>query len=322
MATKGKPRFESRLFGQDTVFQSIRDSFNDLPHIFITGPPGCGKTTFLEDVIQMIRLEAPFQVESVLWLSSEKDRGIHTIRDKVNDFCKRIHSKPNTLRWIIVDDADTLPLISQQALRRPMETFSHLTKFLFASRYSSNLIEPLRSRCLTMELEPISTLESFPRYLDLLQIPTPFRSESLLHFCISNFIFIHEMKSILLLYKSFIQEGESPDSALEKLKILLPSSKVFTKTLIEGLENKDVSKVRSSITKLFLHGYLLDDILLSLEKSISLFPSTDPAIRFRILQFTMLGWIYIQQGKEHWLDTMDIVEEVMRDKNNKAKTPE
>jgi hypothetical protein len=26
----------------------------------------------------------------------------------------------------------------------------------------------------------------------------------------------------------------------------------------------------------------------------------------------MLGWIYIQQGKEHWLDTMDIVEQVMR----------
>jgi len=314
-----KPKFQSRLFGQDMVFQSIRESFHDLPHIFMTGPPGCGKTTFLEDVIQMIKMEAPFQVESVLWLSSEKDRGIHTIRDKVNDFCKRIHSKPNTLRWIIIDDADTLPLISQQALRRPMETFSHLTKFLFASRYSSNLIEPLRSRCLTMELEPISTVESFPRYLDVLEIPQEFRTESLFNFCISNFIFINEMKSIILLYKCFIKEGDNPDSALEKLKILLPSSKVFTNTLIQGLSNQDSNLVRSSITKLFLHGYLLDDILLSLEKSISLFPSTNPSIRFRILQFTMLGWIYIQQGKEHWLDTMDIVEEVLRDKSKSTK---
>jgi hypothetical protein len=33
----------------------------------------------------------------------------------------------------------------------------------------------------------------------------------------------------------------------------------------------------------------------------------------------MLGWIYIQQGKEHWLDTMDIVEEVLRDKSKTAK---
>jgi hypothetical protein len=93
---------------------------------------------------------------------------------------------------------------------------------------------------------------------------------------------------------------------------LLPSSKIYTSGLIQGLSNKDTNLIRSSITQLFLHGYLLDDILLSVEKSISVFPSTDPSVRFRILQFTMLGWIYIQQGKEHWLDTMDIVDEVLR----------
>ena len=304
-----KAKAQSRLFGQDSVFQTIRESFNDLPHFFITGPPGSGKTTFLEDVIEMIRLEAPFNVESVLWLSSEKDRGIHTIRDKVNDFCKRTHSKPNTLRWIVVDDADTLPLISQQALRRPMETFSHLTKFLFASRYASHLIEPLRSRCLTMELEPISPIEAFPRYIEQYKIP---HSDNLLHFCIANFISIHEMKTILLLYKSLLKEGSLPDVCLQKLQTLLPSSKPFTGKLIQGLSTKNIQMVHHSITQLFLHGYLLDDILLSLEKNISVFPSTDPNVRFRLLQFTMLGWIYIQQGKEHWLDTMDIVDEVMR----------
>ena len=307
--TKAKANAKTRLFGQDAVFQSIRDSFNDLPHMFITGPPGSGKTTFLEDVMEMIKKEAPFHVESVLWLSSEKDRGIHTIRDKVNDFCKRTHSRPNTLRWIIIDDADTLPLISQQALRRPMETFSHLTRFLFASRYASNLIEPLRSRCLTVELEPISPLEAFPKYTELYEIPN---SPELLDFCIMNFISIHELKNILILYKSLLKEGHTSPTALEKLKILLPSSKPLTGKLIEGLSKKNAEAIRSSITQLFLNGYLLDDILLSLEKSISIFPSTDPSIRFRILQFTMLGWISIQQGKEHWLDTMDIVEEVMR----------
>lgn len=304
-----KLKTKTRLFGQDYVFQSIRDSFNDLPHIFITGPPGCGKTTFLEDAIDMIRNEAPFQVESVLWLSSEKDRGIHTIRDKVNDFCKRTHTRPNTLRWIVIDDADTLPLISQQALRRPMETFAHLTRFLFASRFPSHLIEPLRSRCLTVELEPISPVEAFPRYIELYNIPKP---EPLLHFCITNFIHIHEMKSIIVLYNSLVKEGQNPNKAIESLKDLLPSSKIYTSGLIQGLSNKDTNLIRSSITQLFLHGYLLDDILLSVEKSISVFPSTDPSVRFRILQFTMLGWIYIQQGKEHWLDTMDIVDEVLR----------
>jgi len=305
-------KFKSRLIGQDAIFQSIRDSFNDLPHMFIMGPPGCGKTTFLEDLMEMIKLEAPFHIESVLWLSSEKDRGIHTIRDKVNDFCKRIHSKPNTLRWIIIDDADTLPLISQQALRRPMETYSHLTRFLFASRHSSHLIDPLRSRCLTMELEPISPIEAYPRYIELFNIPHEAATQPLLDFCIRNFINIHEIKSILLLYKSFLEEGVVTQEALEKLSGLLPTSKVHTSVLIHALANKEDDKVRSAITQLFLNGYLLDDILLSLEKSILVFPSTNPETRFRILQFTMLGWIFIQQGKEHWLDTMDIVDQVMR----------
>jgi hypothetical protein len=307
--SKATPIFKSRLFGQDAIFQSIRDSIQDIPHTFITGPPGSGKTTFLEDFIDMIRKEAPFHLESVLWLTSEKDRGIHTIRDKVNDFCKRTHSKPNSLRWIIIDDADTLPLISQQALRRPMETFSHLTRFLFASRHSSHLIDPLRSRCLTMELEPISPFDAYPRFLETYAVPA---DEALQNFCIGNFVQINEIKTVIKLYKAFLEQGKVPEEAIQMLETLLPTSKVHTHTLVKGLTTKNVHMIHTSITNLFMSGYLLDDILLSLEKNISLFPSRNPEIRFRILQFIMLGWIFIQQGKEHWLDTMDIVDKVMK----------
>ena len=312
MSTRPRPVFKSRLIGQDSIFQSIRDSIHDLPHIFITGPPGSGKTTFLEDFIQMLRKEAPFNIESVLWLTSEKDRGIHTIRDKVNDFCKRTHSKPNSLRWIVIDDADTLPLISQQALRRPMETYLHLTRFIFASRHSSHLIDPLRSRCLTMELEPISPYDAYPIFLENIGVPPTVSTESLKSFCIGNFVQIHEIKTVLQLYKSFITKGKTPEESIKMLELLLPTSKIHTHTLVKGLTTKNVHMIHTSITNLFMNGYLLDDILLSLEKNISLFPSRNPEIRFRILQFIMLGWIFIQQGKEHWLDTMDIVDKVMR----------
>ena len=275
--------------------------------------------------MEMFRLEAPFKIDSILWLSSEKDRGIHTIRDKVNDFCKRTHAKPNTLRWIIVDDADTLPLISQQALRRPMETYAHLTKFIFAGRHATHLIEPLRSRCLVMEMEPISPMEVLPIYLKLYDIPglsglpgprtgpgAEDEQKEIINFCLSNFVTINEMKSIIKIFKSLICEGNTTASAIEKLKILLPSSKIHINSLIDSISSKDILLARSSITQLFLNGYLLDDILMSIEKNISIFPSVDPAIRFRILQFTMLGWIFIQQGKEHWLDAIDILEQVMR----------
>jgi hypothetical protein len=115
----------------------------------------------------------------------------------------------------------------------------------------------------------------------------------------------------MLLYKSLLAQGHK--EPLKQLTVLLPASKVHTTKLIDSLSSSNIQGIRTAVTQLFLNGYLLDDILLSLEKSIAIFPSIDPAIRFRILKFTMLGWIYIQQGKEHWLDTMDIVEQVMRD---------
>ncbi len=298
--------FQSRLFGQDAIFQQIRESFHEIPHLFITGPPGSGKTTFLEDFIQLCKKEAPFRVESVLWLSSEKDRGIHTIRDKVNDFCKRSHKAPNMLRWILVDDADTLPLISQQALRRPMEQFSHLTRFIFASRHTNHLIEPLRSRCLHLELEPISPFDALPLYMKQYEIPES-NTKQLFDFCVKNFITINEMKSILRLFASYVKEGFDSTTTFKKLECLLPVSNKYMTELIQSLGERNEPKIREAITNLFLSGYLLDDILLGIEKGISIYPSTDPDIRFRILQFTMLGWISIQQGKEHWLDTMDIL---------------
>jgi energy-coupling factor transporter ATP-binding protein EcfA2 len=288
------------LFGQDALFQTIRESYSNLPHLFITGPPGCGKTTFLEQCIQMFKTEAPFHVESVLYLSSEKDRGIHTIRDKINDYCKRGHAKPNSLRFIVIDDAD--------ALRRPMETFAHLTRFLFASRSISHMIEPLRSRCCSIEMEPISPVDAFPRFVELYNIPDLQTDSEVFDLCVRNFTSLHDMKCILKLYGAHISDGKKPEDALSMLRDLIPSSTIYINKLVSALYNKNYTDIRTNLTSLYLNGYVLDDILLAIEKAISIFPSTNPENRYSILQFVMFGWISIQQGREHWMDAVDILD--------------
>ena len=154
-----------RLWGQEQVYSILEEQIKDPCHLFITGPAGCGKTVLVEDFLTLFytRNSATQKrtADSILVLSSEKDRGIHTIREKVNDFCKRAPEYKGQLRWILFDDADSLPLISQQALRRPMETYSHLTKFLFVSRQQSSLLAPLRSRCLTIEMEPVTIFDTY-----------------------------------------------------------------------------------------------------------------------------------------------------------------
>jgi hypothetical protein len=295
-----------RLFGQDALFQQIRDCFNDFPHLFFTGQSSSGKSTLLQDLVDLLKTEAPFQIDGILWLSSEKDRGIHTIRDKVTDFCKRIHARPNTIRLIIIDDADTLPLISQQALRRPMETYAHLTRFVFASRQACHLIDPLRSRCLHMELEPISPHDAIPLFTQSIGMPsTP---KELFNFCVCNFRTLHDIKSVIFLYKALLDEGKEP---LEILKTLQPSSSSIIPSLVDAIGRRQKPAIIQALTELFLRGYLFDDILLSIEKYINVFPSINPDTRFILLHFTMLGWISIQQGKEHWLDSLDTVDKCL-----------
>jgi hypothetical protein len=51
----------------------------------------------------------------------------------------------------------------------------------------------------------------------------------------------------------------------------------------------------------------LDDILLALERSLQFYPTLSAEKRFLVLKFIMRGWISIQQGKEYWLDTLDVL---------------
>ena len=125
----------------------------------MSGGYGSGKTTLVNDFLRAYYSShaiSPSDSEWVLRLSSEQDRGIHCVRQSVAEFVRHSSAREGVYRFIIVDDADSLPVISQQALRRPMETHSHTTRFIFVSRHMGDLIKPLKSRCLHIELDTIS----------------------------------------------------------------------------------------------------------------------------------------------------------------------
>ena len=160
---------ELDLIGQEDNLRILNQILTDPPHLFISGGYGCGKTTimnaFLKAYYKQYNIEN-ISSEWILNLSSDQDRGIHCVRQSVAEFVRHAPKQLGIYRWIICDDADSLPIISQQALRRPMETHNHITRFIFCSRYSSDLINPLRSRCLHIELEtmnPIKLLMHFKK---------------------------------------------------------------------------------------------------------------------------------------------------------------
>ena len=50
-------------------------------------------------------------------------------------------------KLIFLDESDALTPEAQQALRRTMEAFTSISRFILAANYSSRLIEPIQSRC-------------------------------------------------------------------------------------------------------------------------------------------------------------------------------
>ena len=92
----------------------------------------------------------------ILLLNSVDDRGIGTIRGQLTEFVRRTRRYPAVKAWVWMDDADSVPVVSQQALRRILENYEPYTRFLFVASGPEPFIEPLQSRCVMLQFLPVN----------------------------------------------------------------------------------------------------------------------------------------------------------------------
>jgi hypothetical protein len=298
------------LIGQEDCITILNQVMEDPPHLFFSGGYGSGKTTLLYEFLKAYYKPhgiSHIDPEWTLWLSSEQDRGIHCVRQSVAEFVRHTGARPGVYRWIIVDDADSLPMISQQALRRPMETHTHTTRFIFVSRHSTDLIQPLKSRCLHLELDTISPLllvkhfcsvAGFPHltvepaaiglFMSLAQTPTE----------------IKNISQILCHTYGASRDQETPITSKELLSLFASPSFSLCLELLRAY----VREEKDTMVKLFLEiwntGISYEDFLHELTSSVLQMGVLPPAINQRIHQLILKGWISFAQGKTHSLDLM------------------
>lgn len=302
------PPFKSSLVGQEDAVDLINQILADPPHLFLSGGYGSGKTTLMKEFLtayyrsQGISIYNP---EWTLWLSSEQDRGIHCVRQSVAEFVRHSNPRPGVYRWIIVDDADSLPIISQQALRRPMETHAHTTRFLFVSRHSTDLIQPLKSRCLHIELETISPLllvhhfckeegyhdiefepSAIAIFMSLAKTPTQIKS------------FTHMLCTV---YGGSSKTRITTDSILALFAS--PSFSLCLDLLRAYIKNDQQAMMRIFLD-IWTTGISYEDFLHELTSSVHQLGILRPKVTQDIHQLILKGWILFAQGKTHSLDLM------------------
>ena len=109
---------------------------NDIQNLIFYGPAGTGKTTLAKLCVQNLDCDH-------LYINASDERGIETIRDKVQSFASVASFKP--LKVVILDEADFLTIQAQASLRNIIETFSRTTRFILTCNYVERIIDPLQS---------------------------------------------------------------------------------------------------------------------------------------------------------------------------------
>jgi DNA polymerase III gamma/tau subunit len=283
-------KIETTIIGQDATIEILNKVIDNPPHIFLTGLHGCGKTTLAKHFVT-----AYFKKNGITWgnpdylmeLSSEKDRGMATVRTKLADFTREAPIIPGVYRWIIIDDADTLPLMSQQALRRPMEQYSHLTRFLFITSAPSDLIAPLRSRCFHIQVAPLSLTDYGPQLLKNEGIDPASLSPEVLQWLSSAALgipaeYIHFAKAVSLL-------GYAPSIGhIRAICAAPPFEQIIP--LIKNIVPGNEEALLNSLLGVWYDGFGFEDVLENMYNTVDLFMILQPPHHEQFLTILARGW--------------------------------
>lgn len=133
---------------------------NDIQNFIFYGPAGTGKTTLAKLIVNNLNCD-------YLYINASDERGIDTIRDKVQGFSSVASFKP--LKVVILDEADFLTIQAQASLRNIIETFARTTRFILTCNYVERIIDPLQSRCQVLKIVPPSKQDIAYHIIDILK---------------------------------------------------------------------------------------------------------------------------------------------------------
>lgn len=154
---KYRPDTLADIRGNDAVVSRLESWVSDerAPNVLLSGPAGTGKTSaaiaFAKD-----KYGTEWQ-NHFLQLNASDDRGIETVREDIKEFARL--STVSDYQWKIVflDESDHLTRSAQPALRRVMEDYSDVTRFILSCNYPNKLIDPIQSRCATLRMSRLDS---------------------------------------------------------------------------------------------------------------------------------------------------------------------
>ena len=149
---KYRPTTLEEYVGNETIKNKIADYLKQgsIQNLLFHGVAGTGKTTLAKLIAKNLNCD-------LLYINASDERGIDTIREKIQPFALSMGF--NDVKIVILDEADYLTPQAQATLRHTIEACSATTRFILTCNYLERIISPLQSRCQTFEIIPPSKRE-------------------------------------------------------------------------------------------------------------------------------------------------------------------
>ena len=206
---KYRPNDLNSIISHVDILNTLKNliSNNKLPHLIFYGPPGTGKTTTILACAKKIYGENYKSI--ILELNGSDERGISVVREHIKEFSNtqimlsQIMNIKCTYKLVILDEADSMTIDAQFALRRVIENCSNNTRFCIICNYLTKIIPGIQSRCAVLKFSPIHFDDHYKYIHNIINL----EKINITDDCINNIIKISEgdmRKSINILQSLFL----------------------------------------------------------------------------------------------------------------------
>lgn len=249
LTEKYRPNKLENIVGNSYIIEQFKNYTNEtIPHMILIGSPGVGKTTSITCLGKKL-LKEEFN-NNFLELNASSERGIEIIRNKVKTFCQKSIDN-EYIKIIFFDEAESLTIPAQQALRRMIEKYSSKTRFIFACNSISPIIDAIKSRCKIIKYNKINNKDVKNRIIKICKTENINYTKKSIDYMVD--VLDGDLRNIINNIQVINSTHKKINITTVK-KVINKPSKFYINKILEYVNLKNTEKAIEIMRKLLING--------------------------------------------------------------------
>lgn len=145
LVEKYRPQTMDEYVWQDpTMRQKAEEWIADgaLPHLLLSGVSGTGKTSLAKLLLKMLGIPEG----DILMIFASRERKIDEVQDRIVNFASTWSLNPTGFKYVILDEADSMSMLTQKFLRGELELPGTTTRFIMTCNYPQKILPAIHGR--------------------------------------------------------------------------------------------------------------------------------------------------------------------------------